>query len=82
MARPLGPEGPTMTERDWEYIESRLLSPCTEAGNAYVRLARIGFVNEARELLDAQKVFLDACRKVRSDLQGHMSVQRMKKGGR
>jgi hypothetical protein len=57
-----------MNNRDREYIESRLLSPATEVGEAIERLRREGHNAEADVLLNAVADLVDQCRYVRYKL--------------
>lgn len=52
--------------RDWDYIEARLLAPGENVSEAIGRLRQLGLTEEANEILEAQKAFIDICRKVRA----------------
>lgn len=54
-----------LSARDRDYIEARLIAPCTEALDAHERLVKAGEVEAARKLMEAIKVFTDECRSVR-----------------
>lgn len=52
-------------QRDFDYIEARLLAPCTDALDAVERLREVGENELADALLSATQEFTDNCRKAR-----------------
>jgi hypothetical protein len=66
--------------RDWNYIEARLLAPAVEASDAYGRLQEAGCKVEADELMEAMKVFLDACRTIRNKVRDKVYEGRRYRG--
>lgn len=57
-----------MNGRDLEYIWNRLASPCTDALDAHERLQKVGFSQEAGELMVAIQGFTDDCRRIRQQV--------------
>jgi len=59
-----------MTNRDWEYIESRLLAPCIPASEAHARLRHhtmsADLVEQANRLMYGMQQFTDLTRDVRN----------------
>lgn len=57
-----------MNTRDFDYIESRLLSPMDAASEAHGRLQQVSQGNLASRLMAAMQVFQDECREIRREL--------------
>lgn len=57
-----------MNNRDWEYIENRLLDTTGRAMEAHGRLRTVGFLNEAARLMEATKRYNDELRAIRADV--------------
>jgi len=61
-----------MNNRDWEYIETRLLAPCVPASDAHERLRGHTITPElaeqANRLMYAMQMFTDTCRDIRKEL--------------
>lgn len=60
-----GMSNPEMRARDRDYIETRLLAPCTDALDAVERLRQAGEPDMAEDLMVAIRAFTDECRKIR-----------------
>jgi len=62
----------TMSDRDLEYIEERLLSPCVRVSDAYERLQRYTIdpelAEQANRLMYAMQMFTDTCRDVQKEV--------------
>lgn len=56
-----------MKTRDFDYIEERLIAPCTSALCAYERLKTEGPTHLADRLMEAMKTFTDECRAIRAE---------------
>jgi len=54
------------TNRDYEYVESRLMAPCVPALDAVERLRMLGRDDLKDELMEACADFTDRCRAIRS----------------
>lgn len=65
-----------LRSRDLEYIENRLLSPCTEALDGIERLRNVGRPDEANRVAAAAAEFTDVCRDVRRGILNGQHAQR------
>jgi hypothetical protein len=54
-----------MNNRDFDYIEARLLAPDIGASEAHSKLIAVGEVEIARKLMTARQEFNDKCRAIR-----------------
>ena len=52
-------------QRDFDYVESRLLVPAPGISEAVERLREMGYIEEADLLQERHKIFIDDCRAVR-----------------
>lgn len=59
-----------ITQRDWDYIETRLMVPAGPAAEAAARLKRLGFTEEGDRIYEAIYVLRQACRAVRREVGG------------
>jgi hypothetical protein len=58
-----------VNQRDYEFIEARLLAPSMGAAEACERLKAVGQRDLAEQVLRAEIAMQDACRAVRRELQ-------------
>lgn len=65
-----------ISNRDFDYIESRLLAPAIAAGEAHERLLQSGQRDLAAGLMTAMQEFQDACRVVRIKLAEDYQAER------
>lgn len=57
-----------MNTRDYDYIETRLLTPDLKGSEACGRLIQNGHADLASRIMEASATYLDVCRSVRYEL--------------